>query len=174
MSRFKTNHHSGKADYIAGLMQNIKCMLVRDPLVDLAVPLSIETLAIATAGVGLIDHGPSAQYCISGKQNYKVIQPFQKIIMKNCWICTTRNHALSRARLPWARKTNGYGTHAQELSNPCTNRSYTIKSASSRNAQWYSALNVPIIDQTNISNDLSEPSSHVSRHPGRTHICRKI
>lgn len=64
MSRFETNHHSRTADYIASLMQNIRRMLVKDPSVDLAVPLSIETLVIATAGVGLIDHSLSAQYCI--------------------------------------------------------------------------------------------------------------
>lgn len=74
---------------------------------------------------------------------------FSKIIMKNCWICTTRNHALSyTGETSLGKNTNGNGTHSQELSNPCTNCSCTIKFASLKNIQWFSALNVPVIGVT--------------------------
>lgn len=65
-------------------------------------------VGIATAGEGPIGHSLAAQYCISGKQNYKVIQLYfskhnhEKLLNFN----NSQPLPLSRKveRRPWARK----------------------------------------------------------------------
>lgn len=79
-------------------------------------------VGIATAGEGPIDHSLAAQYCISGKQNYKVIQPYfskhnhEKLLKK---LPNTLSLTQGREK-SLGKKKNGY-MEPIHITNPCRN-----------------------------------------------------
>lgn len=92
-------------------------MLVKDPLLDFAVP-PFFIINIGNRHCWCRADWPHVcqlNIAFKGNKITKLFSLCSKIIMKNRWILTTRNHALTHGvRLFWARKTNGY-----ELLNPC-------------------------------------------------------
>lgn len=133
-------------------------------------------VGIATAGEGPIDHSLAAQYCISGKQNYKVIQPYfskhnhEKLLNFNNLQTLSLSHARERD-VPGQEKNNGY-MEPIHITNPCRNfsDSFAIKS---------SLRNCSVVFSTEFSYNNrcsgAQFTIHVrSHHPGKTYICRKI